>query len=74
MATSASKFVNLNKIRKERLNLKISQKAIASHIGISVYSYNRKEKGKQKFDSDEIYLISKFFNKPLEYFFENDIA
>jgi len=67
--------VDLNTIKKLRKKHGLSQKEMAQVIGSNtVYPYHRKETGIQKFTADDIYLLSIFFDKPLEYFFGNKVA
>lgn len=69
------KKVNLEKIRQLRKELKLSQGDMAEIIGLkSLYPYHRKEQGAQSFSAEEIHAIATYFEKPLEYFFENQIA
>lgn len=69
------KKVNLNKIKRLRNMHKLSQGDMAGVIGLSnLYPYHRKESGVQSFTAEEIHAIASFFNKPVEYFFEDEIA
>lgn len=47
----------------------LSQQQMADKLGISVTSYGDKERGIKSFTMDEMFLISNFFNKPLEQIF-----
>lgn len=67
--------VNLSKIRRLRKGQNLSQEKTANLIGFkSVYSYHRKESGVQSFSAEEIHAIAKFFDKPIEYFFDEKLA
>ncbi|KRK90429.1 hypothetical protein FC88_GL001851 [Companilactobacillus futsaii JCM 17355] len=62
---------NLYDIGKRITNLreqnKISQETLASYLNIDRTSLSRLENGKRKISSDEIKLISKFFNVTADY-------
>lgn len=56
----------------------LNQKEFAEKVGISHYSYVRKENGQSPFLDYEMYKIREFFNKPIDDIFLfsncNDIA
>lgn len=62
---------NLYDIGKRITNLreqnKVSQETLASYLNIDRTSLSRLENGKRKISSDEIKLISKFFNVTSDY-------
>lgn len=67
--------VNLEKIKRLRKSYKLSQEEIAKKLGYSsLYPYHRKETGDQSFKAEELHQLSLIFNKPLEYFFEHEVA
>ncbi|TSB47152.1 helix-turn-helix transcriptional regulator [Alkalicoccobacillus porphyridii] len=67
--------VDINKIKKLREDKNLSQKEMAKVIGCStLHSYYRKEKGKQPFLANEIFLLAKFFGQKVENFFEVSVA
>ncbi|MGN7311513.1 helix-turn-helix transcriptional regulator [Alkalicoccobacillus gibsonii] len=67
--------VNINKIKKLREEKNLSQNDMAKVIGCStLHSYYRKEKGKQPFLANEIFLLANFFDQKVENFFEEGIA
>lgn len=67
--------VNLEKIKRLRKSKKLSQGDMAKIVGFnSLYPYHRKESGIQDFTANELYAIANFFEVPIEYFFENDVA
>lgn len=69
------KKVNLEKIKQLRKDHKLSQADMADLLGLnSLYPYHRKESGAQSFKAEEIYSIAVFFQKPVEYFFEQNVA
>ena len=47
----------------------ITQDEIARMLGISVKQYNYKENGKSKFNCDEMFKISNYFNKKIDEIF-----
>lgn len=53
----------LIKLRKEN---KDTQGDIASFLGLSVTGYRNKEHGITQFESDEMFMISRKYNKPIE--------
>lgn len=46
-----------------------SQKDIAEYLNISVNQYGEKERGKYEFTQDEMFALSKLFDKRLEEIF-----
>lgn len=69
------KKVNLEKIKQLRKDHKLSQGDMADLLGLnSLYPYHRKESGAQSFTAEEIHSIAVFFQKPVEYFFEQNVA
>lgn len=65
-------YSNLAKLRKER---GVTQKEMGKLIGLSASSgsaasnYNRRELGKTPFKSNEMEIIQKLFDKPLDEIF-----
>ena len=49
----------------------LTQKMLAEELGMSDYSYMRKENGQTNFYDYEMFKISKYFNKPIEDIFLN---
>lgn len=69
------KKLNLEKIKELRKEHNMSQADMAKVIGSkSVYPYHRKELGNQPFSAEELHAIASYFDKPLEYFFEIELA
>ena len=67
--------LNLERIRKKRVELGYTQEDLSKELGYnSVYSYHRKENGKQPFLASEIMHLSQLFEEPIENFFENILA
>ena len=57
---------NLMRIRKEN---NLTQVKMAEILNMDYSTYNKKENGKSKFDSDEMFLISCLFDKPMDEIF-----
>ena len=53
----------LIKLRKEN---KDTQGDLAAFLGLSITGYRNKEHGITQFDSDEMFMISRRYNKPIE--------
>lgn len=53
----------LIKLRKEN---KDTQGDLATFLGLSTTGYRNKEHGITQFDSDEMFMISRRYNKPIE--------
>lgn len=67
--------VNLERIRQLRKVNKLSQEEMADKLGFNnKYPYHRKEVGSQSFTAEELQHIAYIFNKPMEYFFAQDVA
>lgn len=60
-------------IKESRKRLKITQKSIADHLGITPQAYFKYEKMIRKMDIKTISKIAIFLNLPSNYFFLNDI-
>lgn len=60
---------NLFILRKKH---KISQKEMADVLKINIDTYGRKERGELQFKMDEMFLISKFFDKIMDDIFLSD--
>lgn len=50
-------------LRKEK---NVTQEELADLIGKSIVTYRNKERSRVPFDSDEMFIISKFFGKKME--------
>lgn len=53
-------------LRKEN---RITQRKMAELLEVDVTTYQNKESGKTKFNVDEMFVISKLFNLPMEQIF-----
>lgn len=56
----------LYQLRKEA---GMTQKDLAEKLGISDVAYRQKEKGQRPFSQDEMFFLSRFFNKPIQEIF-----
>lgn len=52
-----------------RAKFNLTQSDMAEILGISIVSYNQKEKGIKQFTIKEAKKISKYFNETLDYIF-----
>lgn len=57
---------NLIRLRKER---KLYQEHVAKLIGVSTNAYGMKERGEQQFTADEMFLLSDYFDRPMDQIF-----
>ena len=57
------------KIRKERLNRKVSQERLAKVLGISHQQLQKNERGKDRTSAVRLFLISQFLEVPIDEFF-----
>lgn len=55
--------INLIGLRKEK---HLKQEDMANLLGISIVSYGAKELGKKQFKCNEMFTLSKYFNKSVE--------
>ena len=67
--------VDLQKIKQQRKQKKLSQSDMARVLGFNtVYPYHRKESGNQPFTAEELHKIASFFDLNIEYFFTEEVA
>jgi DNA-binding XRE family transcriptional regulator len=59
-------------IKKFRESLGLKQEDFAAIIHVSKVNYCKKENGKVKFSLNEAFMISNFFNEPIEKIFGNN--
>lgn len=59
----------MSAIKKFRESVGLKQENFAAIINVSKVNYSKKENGKVKFSLDEAFMISKHFNKPVEFIF-----
>lgn len=55
--------INLYKIRKEQ---EMSQADVAKILDITRHQYGKKESGKAAFTQDEMFELSRYFERPIE--------
>ncbi len=62
------------KLRGRMREKKVSQSSLASHLGITLHSYNAKINGRTQFTIFEATRIADYLDlsNPCEYFFENN--
>ena len=53
------------KLYELRKNADLTQIQLADKLGISANQYGKKERGQQEFTQDEMFLLSKLFNKSI---------
>ncbi len=53
------------KLYELRKNADLTQIQLAKKLGISANQYGKKERGQQEFTQDEMFLLSKLFNKSI---------
>lgn len=54
-------------LRKEQK--KATQQEVANYLGISVATYRAKELGRREFTQDEMFALSKYFERPIDQIF-----
>ena len=59
----------VKKIKEARLEREKTQKDLADHLGKTAASISDLERGKVQITASELYSLSQFLNKPIEYFF-----
>lgn len=57
------------KIKKKRLEVNLTQQAIAQAIGVSTQQYQKYETGKNNISANKLFLIAQFLNVDLNIFF-----
>jgi transcriptional regulator with XRE-family HTH domain len=63
-----------NRLREYRRSMNLSQKNIGEILGVSVQQVQKYEKAVNRISSGNLYRISKLFQLPITYFFEDDVA
>ena len=53
------------KLYELRKGANLTQEELARKLGLSANQYGKKERGQQEFTQDEMFLLSKFFNKSI---------
>jgi transcriptional regulator with XRE-family HTH domain len=57
------------KVKEIRVGLKISQEKLADELGVTFQQVQKYENGVNRISAGSLYLISKFFKKPLNAFY-----
>ncbi|GCF92467.1 transcriptional regulator [Enterococcus florum] len=65
--------VNLELIKKRRIELGLSQSKVAEYLGITNDKYSKRENGEHKFKSEELPALSKVLSIPLDIFFVKNL-
>lgn len=57
------------RLKQARLDAKLKQEAIARYLNIPISAVSSFESGHRKLDAQELYMLSKLYKKPMEWFF-----
>ncbi len=74
MTKRAEKAVDLlvgQRLRQMRASFGLSQARVGSYLGLSFSQVQKFENGANRIGAGRLYLLSKFFNVPIQYFFED---
>ena len=52
-----------------KFDFKMSQQEVANYLGLTLITYQRKEKGESLFNSNEMFALSKLFKRDIEEIF-----
>ena len=52
-----------------KFDFKMTQQEVANHLGLTLVTYQRKEKGESLFNSNEMFALSKLFKRDIEEIF-----
>ena len=52
-----------------KFDFKMTQQEVANYLGLTLVTYQRKEKGESLFNSNEMFALSKLFNRDIEEIF-----
>ncbi|MBG0786151.1 MAG: helix-turn-helix domain-containing protein [Anaerolineaceae bacterium] len=64
----------VEKIKKARVEKGFTQKDLADHLGRTAASISDLERGKVQVTASDLYKISQYLKKPIEYFFGEDFG
>lgn len=64
----------VQRIRAARSERGLTQKDLADHLGKTQATISDLERGKVQVSASEVYQISRFLNKPIEYFFGEEVG
>lgn len=68
-------IVDLNFVRKKRLENGLSIEEVSNRLGYSSYqAYHRKENGQRELSVEDLVKLSKILNEPIENFFDLKIT
>jgi len=62
------------RIREARLERKFTQQDLANHLGKTAAAISEIERGKVQVNASDLYQISQFLNKPIEFFYGEDFS
>ena len=52
-----------------KFDFKMTQQEVANYLGLTLITYQRKEKGESLFNSNEMFALSKLFKRDIEEIF-----
>lgn len=52
-----------------KFDFKMTQQEVANYLGLTLVTYQRKEKGESLFNSNEMFALSKLFKRDIEEIF-----
>jgi transcriptional regulator with XRE-family HTH domain len=64
----------VRKIREARKERGMTQENLAAHLGKTSAAISDLERGKVRVSASDLHLIAEFFNKPIEYFYGEQIG
>lgn len=67
------KYIDLDLIKKLRINARMSQEEMAKKVDMSLYQYHRKETGKQPFEALELKKVADIHRVNMDIFFKTDL-
>ena len=59
------------RLKKARLEVKLKQAQVARYLQLPVSAVSAFESGQRKLDAIELFMLSRLYQKPLEWFFED---
>lgn len=62
----------VSKIKEARIEMEYTQKDLATHLGKTAAAISDLERGKVQVSANDLYKISQFLLKPIEYFYGED--
>ena len=64
----------VQKVKDARIERGLTQKDLATHLGKTSAAISDMERGKVQVTASDLHSISKFLNKPIEFFFNEEIG